>query len=404
MQNRKSIAIIGTGPSALMMADVLSQSSHRVCVFEKRKSIGRKLLIAGSSGLNITNDLPPSEFVSHYANCLEPGETGPNWDSILKQFSPQNWIQFLEGLGISTFKGTSGRYFVQEMKASGLLKKWKDRLDQRKVEFYFDHECVAFTHSLESQNISLTFQNEQKMAFDAVCFALGGGSYEPKEEHLRWPALFIRNQIGFSPFTPSNVGFQVHWKQKFLKEAEGLPLKNIELSSPKGKRRGEVIVTNYGLEGTPVYFAGCEGEVRLDLKPDLSLDQLISKCRAVRENLSPLRRAKKQLNLSEATLALLFHEAPPNSLNQIESLCHTMKSFPLKFSGKRPLVEAISSAGGISLSEISQNFMLKRYPGIFVGGEMLNWDAPTGGFLIQGCISQGFSIGQSTLNYLQKNV
>lgn len=400
MRIQESIAIIGTGPAALMIADVISRSHHRVCIFEKRKGIGRKLLIAGSSGLNITNDLPLSEFASHYTQGPPAKNSGLNWERILKDFSPQDWINFLENQGIATFKGTSGRYFVKDMKASGLLKNWRDQLEQRKVEFYLDHECVAFDHSRDST--ILTFQSGQKTSFDIVCFGLGGGSYEPKEEPLRWPNLFTRNEICFVPFTPSNVGFQVHWKPNFLKEAEGKPLKNVQLSSSKGRRRGEIIITAYGIEGTPVYFAGHEGTVTIDLKPDLSLQQLISKCASIRENLAPLRRAKKQLNLSEAALALLFHEAPPQALDRIDSLCGLIKAFPLNLVGRQPLTEAISAAGGISLDEITQDFMLKRYPGIFVGGEMLNWDAPTGGFLIQGCISQGFTIGKSVLHYIQQ--
>ncbi len=396
MRDSQSIAIIGTGPAALMTADVLSQSTHRVSIFEKRKGLGRKLLIAGSSGLNITNDLPVEEFKRHYSG---PPEL---WNQVLGGFSPQDWIQFIETLGSPTFKGTSGRYFVQDMKASGLLQKWKQRLDQRKVEFYFDHECVDFETSHTSPRITLSFEGGKKMQFDAVYFALGGGSYEPKEDPLRWPALFIRKEIDFSPFTPSNVGFRVDWKANFLKEAEGLPIKNIELSSPRGVRRGEIVITNYGMEGTPVYFVGQTGEVRLDLKPDLSIGQMIAKCRSVRENLSPIRRVKRQLNLSEAALALLFHEAPQSCLGDLEKLCQLIKSFPLLFIGKQPLVEAISSAGGINLNEINTKFMLKKFPGIFIGGEMLDWDAPTGGFLIQGCVSQGFAVGSSILSYLQE--
>lgn len=389
-----SVAIVGTGPAALMAADVLSSSTHRVSIFEKRKSLGRKLLIAGSSGLNITNDLPVEEFARHYSG---PPEL---WQHALKGFTPQDWIQFIEKLGSPTFKGTSGRYFVEDMKASGVLKKWKSRLDERGVQFYFDSECVDFEVLSESKKISLTFQNGKNDRFDAIFFALGGGSYETKEDPLRWPEVFKRKGIAFEKFTPSNVGLKVDWSKEFLKEAEGKPLKNILLTSKKGSRRGELVITSYGIEGTPVYFVGQEGNVQIDLKPDLSLEQLISKCRAVRENLSPMRRVKKQLNLSDAALALLFHEADHDSKNAIETLCRMIKSFPITLTGKQPLAEAISSAGGLSLNEIDSSFMFKRFPGVFAGGEMLDWDAPTGGFLIQGCISQGKAIGNSILRFL----
>ncbi len=261
------------------------------------------------------------------------------WERVLGAFPPQAWVRFIENLGVKTFQGTSG--------------------------------------------------------FAAVCFALGGGSWEPTESPLRWPAIFGSRGLGFTEFTPSNVGYRVDWPEGFLREAEAKPLKSIVLSSSRGSRKGDAMVTRYGLEGTPVYFVGERGQVILDLKPDLSAAQILARLEAVKENLSPIRRVKKQLGLCPAAYALVYHCAPRDLLEDpsLERLAGYLKAFPLQLGDPQPLSEAISSAGGLQLDELDERFMLKRFPGIFAAGEMLDWDVPTGGFLIQGCVSQGYCAG-----------
>ena len=408
----KSVAVIGSGPAALMAADVVSRAGHQVTVFEKKKGPGRKLLIAGSSGLNITNSLPMADFLKNY--------TGPPrfWKSLLEDFSPKDWIQFIENLGLSTFEGTSGRYFVKEMKASKLLRSWVGSLTERGVKFLYGFEWNEFSYkagqSLGQSSgqspgqtlgpaLELSFKPglESFSEFNAICFCLGGGSYEPNEVPLRWPDGFISKNIGFDPFIPSNVGYQVEWSQAFLKECEGQPLKNVRLTSAKGSRLGDVVVTQYGLEGTPVYFVGQPGTVKIDLKPDLSLEQILAKCRTVKENLSPMRRIKKQLSLCPAALGLLFHFTPKDVAADLSRLVLHLKSFPIQFLESQSLEEAISSAGGLHMDEFTEDLMLIKYPGVFAAGEMLNWDAPTGGFLIQGCVSQGYRAGHGILRFLK---
>jgi uncharacterized flavoprotein (TIGR03862 family) len=393
----KSIGIVGSGPAALMAADVLSASNYAVSVFEKKKGPGRKLLIAGSSGLNITNALPLAEFSQVY------GDPADFWKQLLQDFSPQDWIQFIQGLGLETFLGTSGRYFVKEMKASKLLRAWLHRLNERKVQFYFEHEFENFEQASSSGRILLSLSKGRQFELDAICLCLGGGSYEPTETPLRWPKVLIQKSLKMDEFTSSNVGYQVAWREGFLKDAEGLPLKNVRLTSSRGTRKGDLIITKYGMEGTPVYTLGEVGEVSLDLKPDLTLDQIISKCKAVKENFSPFRRVKKQLNLCPAALALLFHMDSGAGLKDLTLLAKMIKNFPIRFLAPQALTEAISSAGGLQMSELNQNLMLKKYPGVFAAGEMLNWDAPTGGFLIQACVSQGYRAGQGILQYLARN-
>jgi uncharacterized flavoprotein (TIGR03862 family) len=370
-----------------MVADVLSSRGIPVSLYEKRKSAGRKLLVAGSSGLNITNDLPVREFAQHFSSSSLASKTF--FFDLISEFDPKQWIRFIEELGVSTFLGTSGRYFIEDKKAARFVNTWTDKLKKQGVEFHYGEELVDF--SSVGVSVTLRFDSGLTKTFGAAFLGLGGGSWEPSEKPLRWPSIFTRNKIGFREFAASNVGYQVKWKEAFLKEAEGLPLKTISLSTARGTKKGELTVTRYGIEGTPVYFVGCKGKATLDLKPDLGVDAILTKLRSAKENLSPIRRVKKQLGLCPASFALLFHETDPDTLKNpdLMMIARKIKALPIHLSESQPLVEAISSSGGVKMSELGENLMLKRFPRIFLGGEMLDWDVPTGGFLIQGSVSQG---------------
>ncbi len=389
----KTVAIVGSGPAALMAADRLAHTpGYTVTILEKRPGPARKLFIAGSSGLNITNVLPLETFVEHYHG-------GDEWSQWLREFPPQAWLDFIEQqLGIKTFAGTSGRYFVENMKSLGLVRAWRKRLTAAGVTWRFGCECLDFALTTEGR-VRLALAEQPPLVFDAVVLALGGGSYEPDETPLRWPRMFLDKSIGFRDFVPANVGFRVAWSPAFLTEAEGKPLKNICLTSTRGSRRGDLVITAYGIEGTPVYFVGVPQVVTLDLKPDLTTMQIIDKLQAVRENLAPLRRAKKQLRLSQAATALLFYQAPPTSLREVAALAACIKALPLELLGPQPIAEAISTAGGVHISELDEQLMLRKAPGVFAAGEMLDWDAPTGGFLIQGCVTQGFRAAGGVLRF-----
>jgi hypothetical protein len=386
LEKKPVVAVVGSGPAGLMAAFVAAKQGCEVHLFEKRRGAGRKLLIAGSSGLNITYDCPLEEFVTHYS--------GPRsrFQTFLQEFSPAQWIEFIEALGIPTFKGTSRRYFVEGMKASHLLRAWVDALQKQGTTIHFDHELRDF-QCISNGRVRLDFAAGSSFQADAVCLSFGGGSYEEQEVPLRWPEVFKRKGLVFHPFEASNVGFQVDWPAALLTEAEGKPIKNVVLSSSRASRSGDLVITRYGVEGTPVYFAGEVGTVYLDLKPDLSPEKLLSKLTMTKENLSPMRRVKRFLNLSEGALALIFHLTPKERLGDLSALVAALKKFPLQLLARQPLAEAISSSGGLSWAGVSEQLELVGFPGVFVAGEMLDWDAPTGGFLIQGCVSQGFVAG-----------
>lgn len=389
----ETIAVIGSGPAALMAADVLAGAGRDVCLFEKRSGLAWKLYVAGSSGLNISNSLPLPAFAAQYSG--PPGF----WESCLGDFPPSAWLRFIENdLGEGTFLGTSGRYFVETMHAAKLIRSWKRRLEEKGVRLRVGQDCSDFKAAPEGWRLS--FRDHPDESFDALLFALGGASYE--SGGLAWPEFFGKKGIRVQPFEASNAGYELAWSAAFLREAEGQALKNIRLSTSRGERRGDLVVTSYGLEGTPIYTLGIPGPAQLDLKPDLTADEIRQKLERSKERLSPLRRVKKYLQLCPASQALLFHHAPDASKADLESLIAVVKNFPLDLLKARPLSESISSKGGVAWENLDSSLMLRNFPGVYLAGEMIDWDAPTGGFLIQGAVSQGFRAACSLLEVSQK--
>jgi uncharacterized flavoprotein (TIGR03862 family) len=357
-----------------------------VDLFERRAGFGRKLLVAGSSGLNISHELSPADFARHYS-----GGSPGFWKNLLAEFGPKEWIGFInQDLGLETFLGTSSRYFVREMKASGLLAAWRKRLEDGGVRFHGSTELTDFTR--EGDEIILRF-GECEIRADRVVFALGGGSWE--ESPPAWPELFRRKGLAVSPFASANVGYSVAWSAPFLAEAEGKPLKKIRFGNRGGEKDGELVVTKYGLEGTPVYFLGEPGPAWIDLKPDLTEAAILSRLEAIRENLAPIRRVKQKLELCDASLAILFHHLPETDRKDLKTLVSRIKRFPITLLEPRPLTESISSTGGLAMSEVDENLQFRKFPGVYAGGEMLDWHAPTGGFLIQAAVSMGARIGNA---------
>lgn len=382
-----SVLIAGAGPAGLMAADVLSRASIPVIIWEKRPAAGRKLLIAGSSGLNISYDT--NAFPDFYSTRSD------RMAKIFHEFGREQWFQFIEDLGLKTFLGTSRRYFLEGFTAAPLIKAWIDRLKDQGVQFSFNQQI----ENLEDGWLAKNTQGEATVS-KAVCFAVGGGSYE-SDMPPTWQKIFRSHGVEVSDFEPSNVGFETDWKPEFIGEAEGKPLKNITLITARGSKRGELMVTRYGLEGPPIYYMGAVGEAWLDLKPELSLDEIRERLKSGKENLAPLRRIKKYLAISEAAQALLFHYSSEKEKSDLNTLVEKIKWFPIELKRPRPLAEAISSKNGLCFDELDEKLMVKKMPGVFCAGEMIDWDAPTGGFLLQASVSTGFVAGKGILKYLK---
>lgn len=394
-ESSPTVAVVGSGPAGLMATTVLAHAGCQVHLFEKQANLSRKLFIAGSSGLNISSSLPQEAMIRRYS--------GPpkHWEDAFSSFSVESWLSFIRYLGLEWFQGTSARYFVRPMQALPLVRAWKKLLLSNGVKFFTGFDFADFSTS-GKKGILLGFSDQSAHDFSAVCLALGGASYEDKDGLPHWYSILQKKNLQLKEFQAVNVGYEVDWSTPFLEEAEGKPVKNVVLYTKRGECAGELMITHYGIEGTPVYEMGVEGAAFVDLKPDLSREQILKKLNRSVENLSPIRRAKKFLNLCPATLALLFHHTPKASLHTPEALADVIKKFPLELKARRPLREAISSGGGLCFSELNDQLMMLKFPGVFAAGEMLDWQAPTGGFLIQGCISEGYMAGVGMLDYLGK--
>ncbi|MBU0506411.1 MAG: TIGR03862 family flavoprotein [bacterium] len=387
---KKKIAIIGSGPAGLTCAHILSQNKTcSVSVFDQYKFFGRKVLIAGKTSLNISNTKKQNDFIKHIKGPTK------HFENCFSSFFQFEWIDLLNTLDIETFIGTSEQVLINNT-ASELITNWVAHLKKKDVTFFPEHSWQDFT--CDQNKITLSFLGKKSKQFDAVCLALGGQSYLDKP--ASWVSCLKDKGITFSPFQASNVGYNVSWSQELLQEACGQPLKNIIFKNDKGKKAGDLVITKHGLEGSPVYTLGAMGDAFLDLKPDLSKKALENKLRNNPKKLSPYRLVVKQLNLCPAAKALLFHETNQSTKESLPALIEHIKNFPLILEQPQPLETAIATAGGVCFENLDEALMLKKFPGIFLAGEMLDWDAPTGGFLIQTCASQGAWVGQQITSFI----
>lgn len=377
------IAIIGGGPAGLRAAEVAAGMGRSVTVFDGKPSVGRKFLVAGKGGLNLTHDGVMESFVSSYASQrdLKP---------IIVGFDNEALRDWCHGLGLETFVASSGRVYPKALKGAPVLRAWLKRLREMGVEILTRH---LWTELLPG-NV-LRFENGSEYRAAAVVFALGGASWPKTGSDGGWVAKFQAMGVSCSQLLPSNCGWECDWPENILAVAEGLPLKNIAVSVGKTTVSGELLLTRYGFEGGCIYALGRELRameepvIHIDFKPTFTCEQLVEKIGDVSGDF--LKTAIRRWKLSKPAAAILS-EMKPTSPAQLAALA---KSCPISFKGSRPIAEAISSAGGVLWKELDENLMLRKFPGVFLCGEMMDWDAPTGGYLLQAAFATGTRAGKA---------
>jgi len=401
---KKSIAIIGGGPAGLMAAEILSQHDVTVDLYESMPSLGRKFLMAGKSGLNLTHAEPYHTFITRY------GDKQKQIEIHLKHFKPDDLLAWIKGLHIETFIGSSGRVFPKEMKASPLLRAWLQRLQTNGVTFHTRHHWKGW------QEKFLIFDSptgEVKRKPDATILALGGASWPKLGSRGEWCLWLEEAGIGIKPFYPANCSFIINWSTHFSEKFHGQPIKSVVLSFNDFKQKGEFVLTRTGVEGSLIYAASAKlrdelastgtAVLTLDLAPDIAREKLMIALARPRGSRSLTSHIKKTTRLPDAKIGLLYEFISKESLANIEKLADAIKALHIPLSAISSLETAISSAGGVHFEDLNDNLMLSKIPGVFCAGEMLDWEAPTGGYLLTACFATGRAAGMGALKWLRLN-
>jgi len=404
-----AVAVIGGGPAGLMAAEVLAQGGVQVDLFDAMPSVGRKFLLAGVGGMNITHSESFEPFLSRYgarAEAIRP---------LLEAFPPTALCEWIHALGIETFNGSSGRVFPKEMKAAPLLRAWLHRLRAMGVRFHVRRRWLGWNDAG-----ALCFaapEGELAAQADAVVLALGGGSWARLGSDGAWAPLLAQRGMDVAPLKPANCGFDVvgGWSEHLRTRFAGQPLKTVALrfTDTDGnvhQRKGELMLSDSGVEGSLIYAVSAllrdtiaaQGSVsiELDLAPDKPLERVVAEVTHPRGSRSLSSHLQSRAGIKGVKMALLREVLSAEQLNNPVTLAHAIKSLPLILSAARPLDEAISSAGGIKFESLDAKLMLRDLPGVFCAGEMLDWEAPTGGYLLTACFASGRVAGQGALNYL----
>lgn len=403
-----STAIIGAGPAGLMAAEALSQAGISVEVYDAMPSAGRKFLMAGKGGMNITHSEPFEQFLSRY------GTHRPDLEPMLSDFSPAALRAWVKGLGIDTFIGSSGRVFPTEMKAAPLLRAWLHRLRANGVQLRMRHRWLGWAGD------SLRFdtpEGERIIQPNATVLALGGGSWPQLGSTGAWTKPLQDRGIDIAPLKPTNCGFETGWSDYFRERFAGQALKpvSIAFSNRLGEhfqQQGELTVSDYGLEGGLIYALSTAlrdeiaatgmATIALDLLPNRTPANVGERLAAPRGKESISNHLRKRLGIEGIKFALLREVLSSSDMNDPLRLAAALKALPIKLLATRPIEEAISSAGGVRFVELDRHLMLHRLPGVFCAGEMLDWEAPTGGYLLTACLASGRSAGLGALHWLQQ--
>jgi uncharacterized flavoprotein (TIGR03862 family) len=403
----RTVAVIGGGPAGLMAAEVLSEAGRRVEVFDAMPSVARKFLLAGRGGLNLTHAEALAQFVTRYGARRE--EVG-RW---LAGFGPQQLRDWAHALGIETFVGSSGRVFPQEMKAAPLLRAWLHRLRGAGVVFHARHRWLGWDAGGALR--FATPAGETRVGAGATVLALGGGSWARLGSDGAWLPLLAARGVAVQPLRPANCGFDVAWSEHLRRRFAGTPVKNVGAAfiAPDGatrKQEGEFLVTEHGVEGSLIYAlaaplrdcieAAGSATLRIDLAPGRDLRRLSDDLAQPRGRDSLANHLRRRAGISGVKAALVYEFAAAEDLASPPRLAAIIKSLPLRLDAPRPLDEAISSAGGVDFAALDENLMLHALPGCFCAGEMLDWEAPTGGYLLTACVASGRTAARGVLRWL----
>lgn len=399
------VAIIGGGPAGLMAAEQLAAvDGLEVAIFDAMPSVGRKFLMAGKGGMNITHAEPLAEFTARYGE--RAGEVGA-W---LAAFGPGELRAWIHGLGIDTFVGTSGRVFPTEMKAAPLLRAWTQRLRGQGVQFHVRHRWLGWT--ADGALRFATPEGERTLTADAVILALGGGSWAKLGSDGAWVAPLAAAGIAIAPLKPANCGFDVAWSAYFRERYAGQPVKPVVAACGEQRRQGEFNITASGIEGGLVYALAAplrdalardgRAAIVLDLAPGRSVERLADDLARPRGRDSLASHLRRRAAIEGVKAALLREFCPPATLADPLALARAIKALAVPLLAPRPLDEAISSAGGVCLEALDRQLMVRSHPGLFCAGEMLDWEAPTGGYLLTACFASGRLAGQGALAWLRQ--
>ncbi|KRR19877.1 NAD(P)/FAD-dependent oxidoreductase [Bradyrhizobium retamae] len=402
----KNAAIIGAGPAGLMAAEVLAQGGAAVTVYDAMPSAGRKFLMAGRGGLNLTHSEPLPQFLTRYREAM------PHLQAAIDVFPPQALRDWSEALGQETFVGSSGRVFPKVFKASPLLRAWLRRLDSMGVKLALRHRWVG-----RDEQSRLRFETPGgPLVVDpcATVLALGGASWPRLGSDGAWTEILAAGGVKISPLQPANSGFTVAWSEIFRDRFEGQPLKGVALTFGKHSIRGEAIITRTGIEGGAIYALSTalreaivisgQATLYIALRPDLEQKELIARLSGSRGKQSLSNFLRKAVGLSPVAIGLLQEAAKASGASLASmspaDLAHLINAMPIELTGTAPIARAISTAGGVPFDELDADFMLRRLPGVFAAGEMLDWEAPTGGYLLQASFATGVAAGRGALRWL----
>ncbi|MEZ5955198.1 MAG: TIGR03862 family flavoprotein [Hyphomonas sp.] len=396
------VAIVGAGPAGLMAADAISAAGIGVDVYDAMPSAGRKFLMAGKSGLNVTHEGDIVDFTRLY---VAPGD---RLEPVIRDFGPGEVITWMAGLGIEAHTGPTGRVFPSMMKASPLLRAWLARLGRQGVRLHLRHRWTGWDEA--GALVFDTADGAVTVNPAATVFALGGGSWRRLGSDGAWTRPFAEAGVPLAPFRPSNCGFTVDWSDRMRRDFAGAPVKPVRLSAGGRETREEFVVTAAGVESGGVFTLSAvlrdeieaEGTATLwlDLLPDLAEAEIARRLAAADPKQSRANRLRKALKLTGVKAALLYECVSADDLTTPDAMAAAIKRLPLKLTGPAPLDEAISTAGGVRWDAVDARLMLTARPGSFVAGEMIDWDAPTGGYLLTACLATGMAAGEGVLAWL----